>query len=153
MVPIGLMLNSLTLLMILTVFLLLVNFFQFLTWKILVYTYTKDFSWENGSKFGRHWIFFFKLPDLYDKFQVDGQYRTILFSSTFISSTLSIWLNYFENNCHFGYITKSLKAPGFKRSAVKAKFLPALCYWAWRGVFANSLSVGSAVVCPKRIIN
>jgi hypothetical protein len=32
--------------------------------KNMVYTYIKDFSWENGSKFGRHWIFFFKLPDL-----------------------------------------------------------------------------------------
>jgi hypothetical protein len=25
--------------------------------KNMVYTYTKDFSWENGSKIGRHWIF------------------------------------------------------------------------------------------------
>ncbi len=64
-----------------------------------------------------------------------------------------IWLNYFENNCHFGYITKSLKAPGFKPSGVQVKLLPALCYWAWLGVFANSLSVGSAVVCPNSFIN
>ncbi len=50
-------------------------------------------------------------------------------------------------------ITKSWKGPGFKPSGVQVKFLPALCYWAWRGVFANSLSVGSAVSCPKKFRN
>jgi hypothetical protein len=32
---------------------------------------------------------------------------------------------------------------------VQVKFLPAIFYWAWLGVFANNLSVGSAIVCPK----
>jgi hypothetical protein len=30
------------------------------------------------------------------------------------------------------------------------KFLPALCHWAWPGVFANSLSIKSTIVCPKK---
>ncbi len=98
----------------------------------MVSTYRKDFSWENGPKFGRHWIFFFKLPDLYDKFQVDSQnIEQFYFLLLSYLVYYQIWLNYFENDRHFGYITKSWKGPGFKPSGVQVKFLPALCYWTW----------------------
>ncbi len=100
--------------------------------KNMVSTYRKDFPRENGPKFGRHWIFFFKLPDLYDKFQVDSQiieqfYLLLLSYLVYYQ----IWLNFFENDRHFGYITKSWKGPGFKPSDVQVKFLPTLCYWTW----------------------
>ncbi len=72
MVPIGLMLNSLTLLMILTVFLLLVNFCQFVTWKIRFQPLPRIFH-EKMDPNSPDIELFFKLPDLYDKFQVDSK--------------------------------------------------------------------------------
>jgi len=55
--------------------------------------------------------YFFKFPEFYNKFPVDSQeYRMILLKNTFSYLICSqIWLNYFVNDHHFGYIAKSLK--------------------------------------------
>jgi hypothetical protein len=53
-----------------------------------------------------------KLPESYNNFQKVGsqEYRRILvfFLLSYILCS-QIWLNYFLDSCHFGYITKSLK--------------------------------------------
>jgi hypothetical protein len=132
------------------VFLLLVKFCQFLTWKIWFLPMRRIFH-EKMDPNSADIEFYFsncQICMISSRLIVNIEQFYFLLLSYLVR--YQIWLNYFENNCHFGYITKSLKAPWFKRSGVQAKFLPALCYWAWRGVFANSFSVGSAVVCPKK---
>jgi hypothetical protein len=127
-----------------------VKFCQFLTWKIWFLPMRRIFH-EKMDPNSADIEFYFsncQICMISSRLIVNIEQFYFLLLSYLVR--YQIWLNYFENNCHFGNITKSLKAPWFKRSGVQAKFLPALCYWAWRGVFANSLSVGSAVVCPKK---
>jgi hypothetical protein len=84
-------------------------------------------SGPNSRDFEFLFYIFFKLPDFYDKFQyVAEEYRTILFFFFLFFFLLSyrvcsqIWLNYFMNDQHFGYITKSLK--GNLAPTVKAQW-------------------------------
>ncbi len=151
MVTIGLMLNGSTLLMILTVFLLLVNFCQLLTWKIWFQPIERIFHEKMDPNSADIEFFFFKLPDLYDKFQLDSQ-NTEQFYFLLLSYLVcyQIWLNYFENDHHFGY-HKILK-----RSWVQTK-------WRAGEIPAGSLLLGltwglrqqlvSRVCCcvPKKI--
>jgi hypothetical protein len=76
--------------------------------KNMVSTYRKNFSWKNEPKFGRHWINFFKLPDLYDKFQVDSQnIEQFYFLLLLYLVCYQIWVNYFENDRLHHKILKS----------------------------------------------
>jgi len=96
-------------------------------------------------------FFFFKLPDLYDKFQVDSQnIEQFYFLLLSYLVCYQMWLNYFENDRHFGY-HKILK-----RSWVQTK-------WRAGEIPAGSLLLGltwglrqqlvSRVCCfvPKKI--
>jgi hypothetical protein len=96
-------------------------------------------------------FFFFNLPDLYDKFQVDSQnIEQFYFLLLSYLVCYQMWLNYFENDRHFGY-HKILK-----RSWVQTK-------WRAGEIPAGSLLLGltwglrqqlvSRVCCfvPKKI--
>ncbi len=76
----------------------------------------KKISWEKWAKFAKFWIKKNSTsPKSYDNLQkVAKEYRRILFFFFFLvlPSYLvcsQIWLNYFLDDCHFGYITKILK--------------------------------------------
>ncbi len=105
MVTVGLMLNGLTLLMILTVFLLLVNFCQFLTWKIWFQPILRIFHEKMDPNSADIEFFFSNCQICMLSSRWQSKYRTILFSSTFISSMLwnlaklfwewlSLWLHH-----------------------------------------------------------
>jgi hypothetical protein len=79
--------------------------------KNMISTHTKHFSWEKWPKFARFRIL--KIPNSQALWQLpegSQEYRMILFF--FLTSYLlcsQIWQNYFLDDRHFGYITKSLK--------------------------------------------
>jgi hypothetical protein len=80
----------------------------------MISTYTKDFIFheENDPNSPDYEELFFKSPDFYDKFQqVAKNIKGFCFFFVLLSYLLynQIWLNYFLNDRHFGYITKSLK--------------------------------------------
>ncbi len=70
-------------------------------------------EWAARVRFIYLFIFiFFKLSNFYDKFQPRIKKYSVFFFFLFRLSYLvcsQIWLNYFLDDCHFGYITKSLK--------------------------------------------
>jgi len=80
--------------------------------KNMISIYTKDFAWEKWPKFRRFGIKKFQ-PVSYVNFQkVTNNIERFCFLSTFTSNKFfysKIWLNYFLDDYHFGYITKSLK--------------------------------------------
>jgi hypothetical protein len=81
--------------------------------KIRISTYTKVFQGKKRPKFTRFWKEKkIRSPDCYDKFQevaknIEGS-RFFFFLISYLGYS-KIWLNYFLDDCHFGYITKSIK--------------------------------------------
>jgi len=81
-----------------------------------ILTYTKDFSWKKWPKFTKfRRFYFFKSPN-FNELLVGSQEYTNFYFYLFIYFGLpsylicsQIWLNYFLDDCHFGYVTKSLK--------------------------------------------
>jgi hypothetical protein len=74
------------------------------------------YTCEKWPKFARFWRFIYLYLNcqiFYDKFQkvaknIEGFFiKKIPLLSYLVCN--QIWLNYFMDNCHFGYITKSLK--------------------------------------------
>ncbi len=79
--------------------------------KYMILTYTKDFSWkkinQNLSNFEK---FFLQIARFYDQFKyVAKNIEGLCLFSTHYLIFRQIWLNYFVNDHHFGYITNSLK--------------------------------------------
>jgi hypothetical protein len=97
------------------VFLLVAKFRQISTWKKKedLNLYKGLFPWENWPKFARFRILKnSKLSESYDTFQKGSQeYRRIFIFFPLPSYLLcsQIWLNYFLDDHHSGYVTKSLK--------------------------------------------
>ncbi len=78
---------------------------------------------EKCPKFARFWRDFFQIAKFFEQVAVEIQeYRRILFFLLLSYRVCNqVWLNYFVNDSHFGYFTKSLK-----------ETLGATCQWCGR---------------------
>ncbi len=99
-----------------SVFLLLANFRQILTWKIWFWQVQRIFHEKKKTQICGDWFwrdFFFKLQEFCDKFQyvaknIEGFKKKKKKELSYLLYR-QIWLNYFLKDCHFGYLTKSLE--------------------------------------------